>query len=212
MGARMPVTSDNVFINCPFDKQYDRIRDSILFAIFDCGFVARCALEAGDSSEFRLKKILKIIADCGYSIHDISRTELDRKTRLPRFNMPLELGLFLGCRAFGGKEFEKKTSLIIDSSRYRYQKFISDIAGQDIRAHSNKPELAVRVVRDWLATESGRDYIPGGKEIFKRYQQFRRDLPAMCKAAKTSISQLTYRDYLVFVRDWLKVKVKTTRG
>ena len=49
--------------------------------------------------------------------------------------MPLELGLFLGAKRFGRGEQKSKTCLILDVERYRYQKFISDISGQDIAAH-----------------------------------------------------------------------------
>ena len=49
-----------------------------------------------------------MIADCRYGIHDISRTELDRDSGLPRFNMPLELGIFLGAKRFGAEEQKRK--------------------------------------------------------------------------------------------------------
>jgi transcription initiation factor TFIIIB Brf1 subunit/transcription initiation factor TFIIB len=57
-------------------------------------------LEVSDASQVRIEKIAGIIAACKFGIHDISRTELDPTTHLPRFNMPLELGLFLGREAF----------------------------------------------------------------------------------------------------------------
>ena len=38
------VYSDHVFINCPFDDQYKPLFNAIVFAIHDCGFVARCWL------------------------------------------------------------------------------------------------------------------------------------------------------------------------
>jgi hypothetical protein len=63
--------------------------------------------------------------------------------------MPLELGLFLGCRRFGHPNQSKKRTLILDTDRYRYRNFISDIAGQDIRDHGADPERAIREVRDW---------------------------------------------------------------
>jgi hypothetical protein len=40
---------DNVFINCPFDSQYQDIFYALVFAVHDCGYVARCALEVDDS-------------------------------------------------------------------------------------------------------------------------------------------------------------------
>jgi hypothetical protein len=39
---------------------------ALIFAVHDCGFIARCALEIDDSGEFRLSKILKLIAQCGF--------------------------------------------------------------------------------------------------------------------------------------------------
>jgi hypothetical protein len=61
-------------------------------------------LEADDSSENRLAKIQAIIEECQFGIHDISRTEVDGDPPLPRFNMPLELGLFLRAKRYGNKD------------------------------------------------------------------------------------------------------------
>ena len=49
--------------------------------------------------------------------------------------MPLELGLFLGAKRFGGTDQRSKKALVLDREPYRYQTFISDIAGKDIHAH-----------------------------------------------------------------------------
>jgi hypothetical protein len=74
----------------------------------------------------------------------------DETHRLPRFNMPLELGLFLRATKFGEGGQENKRCLILDRESYRYQKYISDIAGQDIKSHDDRPEVAIRKVRDWF--------------------------------------------------------------
>ncbi|HEX8829522.1 MAG TPA: hypothetical protein VF705_00045, partial [Longimicrobium sp.] len=83
----------------------------------------------------RIQKITDIIRGCRLSIHDISRTESDGDPPLPRFNMPLELGLFMGAKAFGVRDQKRKAGVILDTENYRFQRYISDIAGQDIRAH-----------------------------------------------------------------------------
>jgi hypothetical protein len=46
-------------------------------------------------------KILDLIVACGLSVHDISRVQFDGGSKLPRFNMPLELGADLGLRLKG---------------------------------------------------------------------------------------------------------------
>src|ERR1700728_859684 len=136
--AVAPSYNKNVFLNCPFDKQYKPIFHAIVFAIFDCGYMPRCALEIQDSSEARLKRILKIIEECQFAIHDISCTTLDKKNKLPRFNMPFELGLFIGAKHFGNQQHQTKNCLILEKKPYDFQKFISDMASNDIKAHKNK--------------------------------------------------------------------------
>src|SRR5260370_32487088 len=92
--------------------------------------------------EIRLHKIIELIASSRFSIHDLSRTSLDEANVLPRFNMPLELGIDLGCKAFN-PECPDKSLLIFDSEQYRFQKFVSDLSGQDIHQHGNNARTAV---------------------------------------------------------------------
>jgi hypothetical protein len=104
----------NVFINCPFDDRYRPLFHAAVFAVVDCGFVPRCALEVDDGSEVRINKVCDLIGECRFGIHDLSRTELDSRSKLPRFNMPLELGLFIGAKRFGGASHRRKSCLILD--------------------------------------------------------------------------------------------------
>jgi len=201
----------SVFINCPFDTEYRPLFEALVFAVHDCGYIARCALEIDDASQVRIEKVVKIIAGCKFGIHDISRTELDAATGLPRFNMPLELGMFLSAKWFGRAEQKNKVCLILDTERYRYQKFISDISGQDIAAHRGKPEQAIKVVRDWLSNATPKSVgIPGGTAIAERYALFRQELPAMCVKLRLKEDELTFNDYVVQVEEWLKLNSRVT--
>ncbi len=197
--------SASVFINCPFDKQYQPIFDAIVFCVVACGFEPRCTLELTDAGEVRIENIYRLIAQCNHSIHDISRTEVeDQPYRLPRFNMPLELGIFLGAKRFGGRS-SRKRCLIMDRAPYRYKRFISDIGGQDIKAHYTRPANAIRHVRDWLQSAPGKAAIPGGTKIWQDYQRFRRELPLITEEAQLNPAQLTFIDYLQLVTNWLKL-------
>jgi hypothetical protein len=154
----------SVFINCPFDQKagYKKLFDPLIFTVFRCGFFVRCGLETVDSGESRLKKICELIRASPYAIHDISKTELDTTTGLPRFNMPLELGLFLGANEFGGGK--RKVCLILDSESDRYDKFCSDLSGVDIAFHASNPRKLVREVRDWLQSQINHEPIPSDSE------------------------------------------------
>lgn len=117
--------------------------------------------------------------------------------------MPLELGVFIGAQKFGDKKQKIKNCLIVDKEEYRYQKYISDIAGHDIRSHENSPDHLIIIIRNWLGAASGRKTIPGGKAIVARYNKFKDNLPTMCDTAKIDMWELTYNDYSNFISEWL---------
>lgn len=200
--AKMSYAS-SVFINCPFDAEFKPVRDALTFAIYDCGFLPRCALEENNGGNVRFTKIQKIIAECKFGVHDISRTELDAHNNLPRFNMPLELGVFLGAKCYGQLGQKNKNCLILDREPHRYQQFISDIAGQDIRSHDGDPEAAIGLIRTWLNDASGRKTIPGGRDITRRYRAFLDDLPTICRNARLDLDEMSFNDFSVFASDWL---------
>ena len=192
-----------VFINCPFSDDYRPLFEAIVFAVAACGFRPRCALEADDGGEVRVEKVARIIRACRFGIHDISFMELDEGSGLARLNMAFELGLFLGAKWFGTRSIKDKLALILDQDRYRYQKAISDIAGQDIRAHGGEVERAIRHVRDWLSTATEED-IPGGAAIAGRYREFAKDLPSLCVELKLSHDSMTFADLAKVIVRWLK--------
>jgi hypothetical protein len=194
--------ADSVFINCPFDREYSPLFEALVFCVIDCGFIPRCALEEPDSGEARIRRIQSLIKTSQYSIHDLSRVELTPD--LPRFNMPFELGLDLGCRAFGHGAFRRKRCLILDSARYRYQRFLSDIAGQDIRPHANSPDELITQVRNWLRGASKRGSIPGPKKIKERFARFSAVIPAYCDRVGLDRNDIQFLEYVTMVEEWLR--------
>lgn len=197
---------DCVFLNVPFDRSYEAFLRALVFTVHDCGFIARCAREVDNSGQVRAEKLYELIAESKLGIHDISRTSLDRAHRLPRFNMPLELGVFLGAARFGVGKQHGKSCLVLDRDPHRYQKYCSDIAGQDIRAHSNRLDELVKSVRNWLSNHLIRRRIlaPGHAAVFSRYQEFRRALPALCATLQLEPRELIYNEYTAFVVGWLR--------
>lgn len=195
-----------VFINCPFDPKYKPLFDCLIFTTIYCGYLARSAREIDDGSQVRIEKIFKIIEESRFGIHDLSRTELDQKSKLPRFNMPLELGIFLGAKRYGHGIQRSKYCLVLDRSAYRYQKFISDIAGQDIRSHNSGAKQIISNVRDWLRSVSRRA-LPGGAEIHRQYLLFKAAYPALCRDLRLKPSEATFNDYTNIVTEWLRERL-----
>ncbi len=199
MAAASP--ENQIFINCPFDSEYRPLFRAMVFAIYQCGFLPRCAQEASDSGQNRLDKIMGIIEACGLGIHDISRTELDPSTKLPRFNMPFELGVFLGAKKWGKPVQRRKNCLVLDREPYRYREFISDIAGQDPLAHNQDPQTLVTAIRDWLSTF--RTGLMSGSLLWQEYEAFLAELPDLCSNLSLVADELTFSDYRGVIYHWL---------
>ncbi len=193
----------DVFINCPFSKDYEPYFHAIVFVVIRSGFKPRCALESDDSGDNRFGKICQIIADCDLGVHDISKTELDSRTSLPRFNMPLELGLFLAAKRFGDRDQKRKKCIIFESRQYDYQKFMSDIAGQDIHFHRKSLKTLIEKLGSWLRRETGDEVVPGGSAIHAEYRSFKKDLPKLCKAAKLKQREMIFSELCRFIENWI---------
>lgn len=199
--TEVPLYDRSVFINCPFDAPYWSLLEAITFTVFECGFVPRCSLETDDGSQVRIQKINGLIGNCRLAIHDISRTESDGVPPLPRFNMPLELGIFMGAKEFGNREQKRKAAVIMDAEPYRYQRFVSDIAGQDIRAHAGEVLGAITHVRNFLLSYSpSSQALPGPERIAERYADFQEELPDLCSVLHVNPAKLTFLDLMRLIR------------
>lgn len=193
---------ESVFINCPFDADYQPLFYAAVFTLHDCGYQPRCALESSNGGEVRIDKIYRLIEHCKLGIHDISRIQLDRGSNLPRFNMALELGIFLGAQRFGDAVQQAKSCLILSDAPFQYQAYLSDIAGQDIRHHANETHKICTTVRDWLNQFSA-SILPGGARIFERFEGFLESLGQVSAQYHISIPELNHNDYTTLVAQWL---------
>jgi hypothetical protein len=178
----------------------------MVFTTITCGYTPRCALDTTDGGEVRLSKIATLIRECDWAIHDISRVEVSDGD-LPRFNMPLELGMHLGAKLFGDARQKRKRALILDTDKHRYDKMLSDISGQDIQAHARRVNQVIACVRNWLSDGRPDNALPlrGAAHLQKDYARFKIEVVALLRAAQLDpLSKLPHSDYTRAVRRWLE--------
>lgn len=196
--------SFSIFYNCPFDNEYQPTFEAVLFTIYRCGFTLRCAKEFNDTGKIRIENIIRLIKESRYGIHDLCRVGLDETSKLPRFNMPLELGIFIGAIKFGSRNLHgKKEYLILDSESFRFRTFISDIGGQDIKSYSSTDSV-IRKIRDWLSNKTNEN-IPSARFIIEEYSKFFNDLPELCKRSKWDKEELTYEELTSLTVSWIEL-------
>lgn len=102
---------------------------------------------------------------------------------------------FLGAKRYGNKLQRQKKCLVLDREPYRYQKFISDIAGQDIESHDGDVERLIGKVRSFLNSASAGQPLPSGRAILQRYNQFSDSLPELCAGLEIDLATMDYRDF-----------------
>ena len=196
---------NSIFINCPFDEDYAGILQAILFCVVCLGFHPRIASERSDSGEQRLAKIKALIEASKYSIHDLSRCQATEPGELFRLNMPFELGIDYGCRAYFGDGRSEKRILILEQKPFRYQTAISDLAGCDIKAHDNSYSKAIRKVRNWIVSETGVD-APGANRIngyYFDFQMWHYERQLANGFSEDDIQDYPTRELLASMQDWI---------
>jgi len=192
----------DVFINVPFDTSYLPLFDAICFSIVVCGYRARCSLEIEDSSQTRIEKLYRLIEACQLSVHDISRAETNKRGARDRYNMPFELGLFLGAKRFGNSFHSEKNCLVLSTGPRVYKEYFSDLSGHDIKAHSNSPPLVIQRIRNWLKARDEAIELTA-PDILSLYALFRQDLRKFLKRKKMAEDALTFVDRIQNIVDWL---------
>ena len=203
MARTTAAAQDSVFINCPFTDDYRQLFHCIIFCVLACGFRPRTALEAGDAGDIRLDKIIRLVTESHYSIHDLSAVELDEANGLPRFNMPFELGLVIGCKKVAGAKFARRPILVMEHSAYTAQKCLSDIAGQDLKSHQGSTARVANIVRTWLLQQSKRTGIPGHVRLHTAFDQFSALLPDLCDVGGLDPAEISYPDFVNLAQQWL---------
>jgi hypothetical protein len=169
----------SVFINCPFDQDFEDSFFAIVFCVVCCGFVPRCAFESRSDAEPRMARILKAIRGSKYSVHDLSRCRGEGDENLARFNMPLELGMAMAERFAERVAARRHDWLPLVLRGHGYRRFVSDLSSYDPAEHDGSPETVVDAVMPWLATRPDARICPEPRRVLDGlalFQQSRRDL------------------------------------
>ena len=197
----------DVFINCPFDDDYQPLFEALVFAIAASGYEVRCALEDADGANIRFDRLRRLIAVCPRTIHDLSRTQTG-DNELPRFNMPFELGLALGAKYYGGPKKRRNSALIMVEREHTLAAYLSDLGGNDPQAHGGDPANVIRIVTRYLHRTPDRRLLPGAQFTIDRFARFRERLPDLARASHRQPEELhpfhDYRAYRVLVDEYLR--------
>jgi hypothetical protein len=170
----------SVFLNIPYDKRFEKLYLAFIVGLVELGLTPKVTLGI-PSGATRIDRIFELLKSCRYSVHDLSRVEMDRRLPpTPRFNMPFELGL-----AFAWSRLTPANHdfFAFESINRRAQKSLSDLSGTDFNIHDNRPNGIMRELRNVFDRRQNKPTVP---RMMKSYNQLLRRLPALRKAAGTA--------------------------
>jgi hypothetical protein len=199
-----PSFERSVFINCPFDEDFAPMLQALAFCVIDLGFVPRLAPENSDNAANRLDRIRQLVEGSRFGIHDLSRCKASVADEYARMNMPFELGIDHGAARFGKGRLATKRILILEQSRFDYQKCLSDIAGWDIETHDGNYLKLIRKVRNWLVRQNGSEQIGAAKiEIdYATFQAWYFERELSIGSSEKDILEYPTMDMIKAMQDW----------
>ncbi len=169
----------DVFLNIPYDKQFQNLYLAYISGISAFGLVPRATLEIRGGTR-RLDRIFDLIQHCRYSVHDLSRVELDMKPpQTPRFNMPFELGLSV---AWERARKKKHTWFVYEARNHRLTKSLSDLNGTDAYIHNGTITGVFRELCNSFV-RPGRQ--PSVQQMERIYRDVKKGLPEILRRAGT---------------------------
>jgi hypothetical protein len=137
----LDISATSVFLNIPCDEKFRRLYLAYITGLIHLGLFPRATIEIPGGRN-RLDKILDLIRGCRYSIHDLSRVELDRTPpATPRFNMPFELGLAVAAAKLDSRPHDW---FVFESVHRRASKSLCDLSGTDPNIHNGTVEGVMR--------------------------------------------------------------------
>ena len=128
-----------------------------------------------------MDRIVELISSCEFSIHDLSRVQLDQnQPRTPRFNMPFELGLTVAWQRLGDR---RHLWFVFESRQHRVSKSLSDLSGTDVYIHSGTIQGVFQQLCNAFVGERQQPSVP---EMTSVYRYIKSELPEVLKASRAS--------------------------
>jgi len=166
-----------VFLNIPYDPQFHNLALAYIAGVSCFGLTPRATLEIPGGMR-RLDRIIELIGSCNFSVHDLSRVQLDRrKPQTPRFNMPFELGLVVACQKLRDHDH---VWFAFEAQPRRLTKSLSDLDGTDPHIHRNTVEGVLTQLCNAFLREERQ---PSLSEMMAVYRYIRKELGTILKTS-----------------------------
>jgi hypothetical protein len=187
----------DIYFNIPYDPDFEVMLLAYLAYSVCLGLKPRLVLEEVSATP-RLQRIWKTMLACRVSIHDLSRIDV------PRFNMPVELGMAIALQNLKGVEEHRCVAFV--GNRRKFEKAASNLRGLDPLCHRGRP---VVVLNEMFNAVIRKDRQPSKKDVLVVFKQLQNAAPEIQRrfGQETAFAPVVWK-YLVLTAAGLAQKVR----
>ncbi|HEV2350614.1 MAG TPA: hypothetical protein VG028_12290 [Terriglobia bacterium] len=186
----------SVFLNIPYDVRFGKLYLAYIAGLSAFGLVPRATVEI-PGGDRRLNRIFDLIKTCRYSVHDLSRVQLDHHPPpTPRFNMPFELGLAI---AWTNLQKQADSWFVFETMKRRLQKSLSDLDGTDVYVHDGTVSGVFRELTNAFVRNKRQ---PTMKQMQAVYEALHRAIPRIKRdaGARNLFSARVFKELIIISR------------
>lgn len=170
MKKRSAQRTDSVFLNLPFELDYEPIFVGFIVGLVTVGLVPRSVVELDENGDGRMERLFQLMKECRISIHDLSYRGSEF-----RYNMPFELGVAYAL----SKNDPDAVLLVFEAKKRNLLKTLTDLRHFDPKMHHMDGKKALATIYDSFVSPDLPDPEELGlwiyKEIVKNLPMFRKN-------------------------------------
>ena len=163
----------------------------------------RSAREWGGECDLRLPRLHRLLSNCRYSVHDVSRLRGDGPDHLARMNMPLELGFAIAFHYERNGSRREHTWWCMCSGGYIYKQAISDLEGIDIEPHDETIDSIIAATAVFLRRHLKYDQRVSASSVRRAFDIFQLKLG---KRAADALGKRIWKDIVETALETIPVK------
>jgi hypothetical protein len=166
----------DVFLNIPFAPTHEFLYIALVAGLTALRLNPRCVLEI-PPQQHRLQRLFDHIRGCAFSIHDLSHVKLSpgKGSRVPRFNMPFELGIAVAIALAEQQTKDQHQFRIFEAQPFRLQKSLSDVLGHDPYVHRGSADGVLEAVLNVFSNLEDAPAPSEMRRLHRRLRQFRQE-------------------------------------
>lgn len=157
-----------VFINCPYNKEFDETYLYIVLTVACCGMYPVAAKDKNNTWH-RLNHILELLSLCRYSLHDLTACT-------GHLNMPLELGAAI-MKDWKNNLKDECTWNVLHTESQKFENVFSNLnAGDHLAYDPDANKTVIDEIIKWLSDKNGvwTEVVPS--EVWSASKEFKKEL------------------------------------